>query len=393
MSWPARVLRVDLPRLRALGFDVCLAVVVVVVVDVAITVAAGPGSRPVDALAYILGALMGVPVLGRRRWPLGALLATGAVLLAYYEIGYQDLSPAIPLAVVLYSAASSGRLWWSMSVAGFFVLVGTGVLVVHHREPPLAIFTDRVQIAGLVAVVILLGEVLRSRRVRLAEAAERLQLAEAGREREAARQVNEERLRIAREMHDVLGHTTTVIAVQVQVAADAMADDPEQVATALEAIRSANRKAMTELRATLGVLRDEGVAPLAPAPGLEQLGALGALARAAGVEVDVAVSGRPRPVPAAIQRGAYRIVQESLTNVIRHAGAEHVTVALDYRPEALEIRVVDNGPGTEAGPGPAGLGIVGMRERALALGGWLRAGPGPTGGFEVRAELPTQETQ
>lgn len=394
MSWPAWAVRVDPPRPSALGVDLALALAVAAVVDVAITVAVeGPGSRPVDAVAYTLGALMGAPVLVRRRWPLVALLATGIVLSVYYTAGYPGLSPAIPLAVVLYSAAVAGRLWWAVSVGGFFVVIGTGMLAADHHDSPLLVFTNRVQVAALVGVVILLGQALRSRRVRLAEAAERMRLAEADRKREAARQVTEERLRIAREMHDVLGHTTTVITVQAQVAADAMADDPEEAAAALEAIRSANHEATAELKSALRVLRDEDAAPLAPSAGLAQLDLLSAAARAAGLRVEMAVAGSPCPVPAAVERGAYRIVQESLTNVVRHAQAEQVTVALEYRPEALEIRVTDDGQalGTGERCGSLGHGIVGMRERATALGGWLQARPRPAGGFEVRAVFPTRE--
>lgn len=389
----ARAVWAGSPRTRALGIDLGLAVAVAIVVDVTIAVATEPGSRPPDALAYALGAAMGAPVLGRRRWPLGALAATAVLLLAYYSLNYPGLPPAIPLAVVLYSAAAAGRLRWTLAVAGFFVLAGLVALGVHRREPPPLVFISMVQVAMPLAALALLGEVVRSRGVRLAEAAERLRWAEAEREREAARRVAEDRLRIARELHDVLAHTTTAITVQAQVAAEALGDRPEQVRAALDAIRSAGRDAMAELKATVGVLRADGVAPRAPEAGLAQLEELLALARDAGVRAEAAVTGEPRPLPAAVDRAGYRIVQEALTNVVRHANASRVTVVIGYRPDALAIEVTDDGVGAApaAVAGRGGHGITGMTERATALRGSLRAGPAPDGGFRVRATLPTGE--
>jgi hypothetical protein len=147
----------------AIGIDAGLAVVVAIVTDFAIAVAAEPGSRPVDAFAYVLGAAMAGPVLGRRRWPLGALLATAVTLLVYYSVGHPGFSPAIPLAVALYSATAAGRLRWSLSVSGAFVLTGTLVLAFHREEPPLTVFTGMVQVAALLAAVSLLAEVAARR--------------------------------------------------------------------------------------------------------------------------------------------------------------------------------------------------------------------------------------
>lgn len=378
---------------RALWVDAALAVAVALAVDLAISVAGEPGSRPVDAAAYAMGALMGVPVLWRRRWPFGALIATAAVLFAYYATGFPGISPAIPLAVALYSAAAAGRLGWSLVVAALFVATGIGTLVLNRHEPVAVVLAGMVQAAALLAAVALLGEVVRSRRVRLAAAADRLRWLEARQEQRTAHLLAEERLRIARDLHDVLAHTTTAITVQAQVAADALTDSPQQARSALDAIRSAGRDAMVELKATVGVLRTDGDVPKDPAPGLDQLDGLLALVRDAGIQTEAAATGERRPLPAAVERSGYRIVQEALTNVVRHSAATRVTVAVDYGPAELTIEVTDNGSRSprDANVGRQGNGIAGMTERATALGGSLQAAPSPTGGFRVRATLPAED--
>lgn len=375
-------------RIPGWSVDAVLAVAVAVLVDGAVAVATEPASRPPDAVAYLLGAAMGTPVLARRRWPLIALLATTVLLLVYYAARFPGLSPALPLAVVLYSAAAGGRLRWAVAVAAFFVVAGMYVLAVRHHQRPLAVATDMIQIGALLGVVTLLGEVVRSRRLRLSEASGRLRHAQADREREAARRVGEERLRIARELHDVLAHTTAAITVQAQVAADALPDSPAQALAALDAIRTVNREAMSELRATVGILRRDEAAPRSPTAGLDQVESLYAVARDAGLRVDATITGRPRPLPAPVDRAAYRLVQESLTNVLRHAAATRVAVRIGYDPHAVAIEIVDDGPGGGSPPGDGGHGIAGMTERATVLGGWLHAAPAPGGGFQVRALLP-----
>jgi signal transduction histidine kinase len=209
--------------------------------------------------------------------------------------------------------------------------------------------------------------------------------------------VADERLRIARELHDVMGHTIAAITVQAGLAVDVLDDSPEQARRALAAIRAASREAMAEIKATVGVLRADGggAAPLSPAPGLDQIRELVSATKSTGLSVEVVRIGEPRPLPAAVDTTAYRIVQESLTNVVRHAGATHASVRIRYEPAALGIEVADDGIGGKGSldPGPAerrGYGIVGMTERASTLGGWLRAGPGPGGGFLVEARLPLE---
>jgi signal transduction histidine kinase len=230
----------------------------------------------------------------------------------------------------------------------------------------------------------------------VAELRDRAERAEQARDEEARRRVNEERMRIARELHDVVSHTIGVISVQAGVAAHLLERRPDKAAESLAAIRQASDEALGELHAMLGVLRegagDGDRAPLTPAPGLAELDALVAQAAGAGVEVTVSLVGEPRRLPAAVDLAAYRVVQESLTNVVRHAGASRAEVAVRHTDGQVVVEVTDDGrAGSGAGSGSgngAGQGILGMRERARSLGGSLEAGPRPGGGFRVQAILP-----
>jgi signal transduction histidine kinase len=399
MAWKESLLRWWRSRARsrvvlALVVDVALASATAAGVAIAIRVASEPGSRPPDAFAYLLAVVIGAVLLARRRWPLAVLIVTAMTLLIYYSFRYPGVSPALPLAVALYTASAAGRFRWSLLVAAFFVSAGLFVRGFREQAPLLPLVVSTMQEVALLGVTVLLGETVRSRRMRLAEAQERLRRAETDREREAARRVAEERLRIARELHDVLAHTIAAITVQAGLALEVLDDSPAEARSALGAIRAARRAAMAELKATVGMLRagDDGTALRSPPPGLDQLDQLFALVRDAGLRIDVAVTGEARPLPAAIDRTAYRIVQESLTNVVRHAGATCVSVAIGYQPAALTIGVADNGRGPGSGqPTQQGHGLVGMTERAVMFGGWLKAGPQPGGGFLVQAQLPTEE--
>jgi signal transduction histidine kinase len=229
----------------------------------------------------------------------------------------------------------------------------------------------------------------------LREVEQRAEEAERTRDEAARRMAMEERLRIARELHDSLTHSISVIQVQAGVAVHLARKRGEDVPPALAAIQEAGADAARELRATLGVLRSEEDGD---GSGLGQLDSLVARARAAGLPVTVTVTGAQRPLPPEVDQAAYRIVQEALTNVSRHAGHACASVRLHYTPEALSVQVDDDGKGpvigtgtsTGARPSGPGLGLVGMRERVSALGGQLQAGPQDDGGFRVRAELPVR---
>jgi signal transduction histidine kinase len=316
----------------------------------------------------------------RRRWPLGVLFATVATLMTYYWLDYPGMAPAIPLAAALFTAATAGRFWWAVLVAAVFVIAGLFVrwLLFGMAAVPLA--STVINDAALLTSIVLLGETLRSRR-------ERLEHADAEREREATRRVAQERLRIAREMHDVLGQTIAAVTVQAGLADDVLDDRPAQAREALQSIRQSTRQALRELKAVLTVLRGDENEPLLH--GLARLDELLDVARKAGLRVDKVVSGEPWPVPAALDLTAYRVVQESLTNTIRHANATTVTVELRYEPDALMVEVNDDGSGGGQ-TAPPGFGLAGMAERVSALHGVLDAGFRPGGGFRVHVRLPAE---
>ncbi|HVX42356.1 MAG TPA: histidine kinase, partial [Mycobacteriales bacterium] len=295
---------------RDAGIDIALMLGVAVVTIAAVSIASEPGDRRVvpTAVGYLIAAAIGAVLLARRRAPLGVLLVSALLLLTYYSL-LPGISPALPLSVALYTATVAGRLRWSLSITAFFVSAGVLVRAVHRHAALVPLLTDTAQQAGLLIAVILLGEAVRSRRGWLVEVQRRLERAEDEREQEAARRVAEERLRIARELHDVLAHTISVITVQAGVAADVMEGDEPDARAALATIRTAGREATTELRATLGVLRaDTQAADLAPAPGLDQLPDLLDRARGTGLAVAARIGGDPRPLPAAVELTAYRIV-------------------------------------------------------------------------------------
>jgi signal transduction histidine kinase len=383
-------------RLRSLPervVDAGAAAAVAVAMTLTISVATEEdASRSPDVLAYLLGLSMAGFLFLRRRWPMGVLIASTGVLMIYYSVDYPAFSPAVPLAAAAYFAASAGQLLPAATLLSGIVLVSASWQTVGEDTSlgtvvGQGLLTD----AALMAAVLLLGEAVRNRRAWAEEVRARLRRADEEREREAARRVAEERLRIARELHDVMAHTIAALNVQAGVAADVIDDAPEEARASMRTIREQSREAMTELKAAVGVLRgSDPDAPRAPAPGLAGVDGLVRTASGAGLKVDLAVSGAARPLPGAVDLTAYRIVQESLTNVVRHAGASAATVAIRYEPDAVVVEVDDDGRGPN-GAAPGGFGLMGMRERAAAVGGTFHAGPGPGGGFRVSARLPIAE--
>jgi signal transduction histidine kinase len=392
--------RNPLPRGRALRVDVLLALGVglVQVGTLALSqrIVSSPDWRDPDAVAYLLLAAGPVALLFRRRWPLAVLAATLVCGLAYAARTYPEGPSQLAVFPALWTVALTlprRRAWLAATVAAVasafaeFYLYGDTII---DGEPLYAVVP--------VLAAMWWGEAVRARRAYVAELRDRAELAERTREEEARRRVDEERMRIARELHDVVSHTIGVISVQAGVAAHLLHRRPDKAADSLAAIRQASDDALGELHAMLGVLREgggeDGRAPLAPAPGLAELDALVAQAAGAGVEVTVSLEGEPRRLPPAVDLAAYRVVQESLTNVARHAGASRAEVSVRHSDGRLVVEVTDdgrarpgNGPGNANGNG-SGQGILGMRERARALGGNLEAGPRPGGGFRVQATLP-----
>jgi signal transduction histidine kinase len=333
-----------------------------------------PDRKGIDALAVALACLGPVALAARDRWPLLPVAVSAAAADVYVGLGYPFGPIFLSVAVSLFTAVQAGRRreTWVLAAAGFAGFVVAARLDPRAvEEPGLLHFA---LVAGWIVVVLAVSDVVRGRREQAAE-----------RER-AAR--SERQRRVAQELHDVLAHTISLINVQASVALHLVDEQPERAKPALETIKAASHDALRELRAALDTLRrgdDEPAAPLAPAPALADLGALVAGVRGSGVDVVLVTEGTARALPAAVELAAYRIVQEALTNVTRHARARHATVRLAYG-DGVTVEVTDDGAGGQVEPGN---GIVGMRERAAALGGTLDAGPRPGGGFRVVAHLPS----
>jgi signal transduction histidine kinase len=374
--------------------DIVLAVSVALFQLLGTSRAAGnqPGARLLgdpDGLGYLLLTAAGLALLVRRRWPVAVFLTTMAISLVYYAAGYPDGPASIGLFVAIYTLTAQGDGRRSLQiVAAGIVVLAVGWLSVADLQSfnPAGWVFFRIGTAVMAAA---LGESVRGRRVLAAEAEERAVRAEQTKEEEARRRVDAERLRIAREVHDTVAHAIAVINVQAGVTAHVLDKRPEQARETLVTIEQTSARALGELRTTLGMLRDADDRR-APTPGLGQVEELVGMAREAGLDVKLEVASPARELPSATDQAAYRILQESITNAIRHAGPARVTVSLTYGPDDLELRVADDGRGPrDAGDRAArGQGIVGMRERAALLGGELTAGPRPGGGFQVRASLP-----
>ncbi len=374
--------------------DVGMTLVVLVAVELSVSAGNGPGAAPLDAKAYLLGAVLVLPVLLRNRYPRFPLLACSVLLLGYYIFDRRDISPAPLLSVPLYDAAVAGFLLAAIVIPSVYMAIGLFVVEISEHWTLVTLINNFLPSIVVLALAIMLGDAVRSRRALAAETAERLRVAHEEREAEAARRVAEERLRIARDVHDTVAHSMATITVQAGSALHVLGDRDDKVRGALTAIRETSKHALGEMRATLGPLRQgapDGGIPVAPG-GLDRLPALRDAVTAAGAPVTIAVEGDQRSLPPAIDEVAYRILQESLTNVLRHAGpAVRATVRLCYEPTALGISVVDDGTGTANGASTGvgtGHGLTGMAERAAAVGGTVTAGPRGGGGFEVSATLP-----
>jgi signal transduction histidine kinase len=359
-------------------------------------VAAAPLAREpstsLDVLGYLLLVASALVLVARRRAPAVVLVAVTACVFAYQLRGYpHEEVAALPILIAVYAGVRAGHRWLTLAVTGSALVVGALVSSPVGDETSRDFVERRFLIIGWVVAAGVLAEVSRQREAYVREVEERAAEAERTREETARRRAGEERLRIARELHDSLTHSISVIKVQAGVAVHLARKRGEEVPEALLAIQEASRDATRELRATLQVLRTDPTDPgddEAPGSGLDRLDDLVERARTAGVPASVTVDGDERPLPPAVDRAAYRIIQEALTNVGRHAGPATVEVRLGYQPGQVTVQVDDDGRATPAAPPVPGTGLIGMRERVTALGGRLRAEPRPEGGFTVRAELP-----
>jgi signal transduction histidine kinase len=379
---------VRIVRWRAVAIDVLVAVASFAISATVLTRSEdlADGVRRADLGAYALAAVCSASVVFRRRAPVASVLAGLLAVLAFAAAQYPvALTPVVLLSVYTAAEALPARparllLAVALVAAGLATLVGPG-----PTDP------------GVLALVLsawLLGTFVGSRRAYTAELERKNRQLEQARLDLADRAVAEERLRIARELHDVVAHSMSVVAVQAGTGRMVATEDPAAARQALATIETATRSALVEMRRLMGVLRGSGAEPpsaLAPAPGLADIDALVADVVRSGVAVEVRVEGERREVPAGVDLSAYRIVQEALTNVIKHAGRSKATVAVRYADDAVTVEVDDEGTGSPASPpsgSGGGHGLVGMRERVAMYGGRLETGPSPSGGFRVAAHLP-----
>jgi signal transduction histidine kinase len=366
--------------------DAAVLVVVGAVITVGGVLHGGDGASP-WAIALGLGAA--ASLAGRRRVPGWTLAVSGALALALLNIDASAgaaavLAPAVALYSLALRRGRAAQMLAAVAAVAAVVLADT----LHAGSPTLLQTLGHVL---LIAIPLLAADAHRTRHAYVALLRERLELAERAREQEGERRAEQERMRIARDLHDVVAHTLTTINVQAATAAHLLDRNPEHAQAALETIEDASREAIGELRAILGVLRDgaDRDAPLTPAPGLDAVADLVRRTREEGVDVHIDVAGeRPAHVPDAVSLAAFRIVQESLTNARRHAAGAPVRVRLAYEPSGLTLAVEnDAGRPTNGNGVTSGVGIMGMTERASALGGTLRARRQPEG-FRVDAQLP-----
>jgi signal transduction histidine kinase len=334
--------------------------------------------------SYLILAVGGVSLIARRRYPAGVLAVTLGSALAATALGNVGVA-WLALIVAFFTAVQARRRAAAIAslVIGYLVSVWPPWLVGTSGHPS-ATFA----LTLLIGLLVLLSaaELIRS-------GSQRAQALRRSREEELRRRASEDRMRMARDLHDVVAHNISVINVQANTALHLMDRQPQRAREALTTINEVSRQALAELRSVLGVLRDAGQdAPRAPSPGLDRVDELAATMRAAGLAVRVERYGSRIPLPSGADVAAYRIVQEALTNTARHSGGSAATVRITYRENGVNVEVEDDGrpDGPAPQPGGAGHGIDGMTERAQAFGGWLRAGPRSGGGFRVQARLPAE---
>ncbi|WP_327580975.1 sensor histidine kinase [Nonomuraea sp. NBC_00507] len=350
------------------------------------------GLRPPDALGTALVVLACVPVAARRRWPLAALCAGLAPEAVVTASGYGNGVPGLPGLVLLYSVASHRGL--AMALGGLGATLAAYAFGAAAGPVSATSWTDHVMVLVVLGAVWGAGRSLRLRRAYLEELKDRSARLERAHEADTRAARAEERSRIARELHDVVAHHVSVMIVQAAAARRVLASDQELAGEALSAIEQTGRMAMAEMRNIVGVLRTDARAELGPQPGVHDLPALVEQMREAGLPARLQVEGEPRPLPAGVDLAAYRLVQEGLTNSLRHAGAgAKAVVTVQHKPRELDVRVEDDGNGGPDLPMRSGHGLVGIRERVALYGGILNIGPLPGGGFEVRARFPLKDGQ
>jgi signal transduction histidine kinase len=368
-------------------FD-AVVVVVAVLSELELFFGEVPGPRWLLVPGILLYTL---PLLLRRRFP---FLAPAFVFGVHIAITFADPQAVGsldtgPIALLLTFWAVGERNEGQLAVAGLGLGLGTIAII---TVVDVRIGVGEGVNGSLLGTLAWLFALLLARRGRRAAAAE-AHAAQLERDHEQRTQAATatERRRIARELHDVIAHSVSVMTVQAGAARMQLPNHPDRAMPPLEAVEETGRQALAELRRLLGILRDNDAPALAPQPGLAELPTLAKAMSQAGVDVDVRVEGQSKPLPASLDLTAYRIVQEALTNILKHAGPARASVIVHYDPEAIRLVITDDGQASPTADGP-GHGLLGMRERVNLFGGQLEAGPGPDGGYSVSAQLPLEPT-
>ncbi|MFJ3669804.1 sensor histidine kinase [Streptomyces sp. NPDC090106] len=346
------------------------------------------GDDGLTPIGWLLGAATAVPLVWRRRFPFVTACAVSVATPAMAV--YHEPPPDVVYAclIVLYTMAAQGPGWQRrFMLAGWIVGV---TLTMQHKEEPLP-FEYAFQLMTVVCAYGF-GMLARVQRAYTAALVDRARRLERERAADTARATAQERARIARDMHDILAHAVSLMVVQAEAGPVVVRSEPARAEAAFDAIAATGRDAMTQLRRILGVLKDEERNGTSPQPGVRSLPALvRQVAESTGLRVRLTASGEPAPLPADTDVAAYRVVQEALTNTVKHAYASSATVELDWTEETLTLTVTDDGRGPVT-PG-GGHGLIGIRERAAACGGDARSGRGPDGGFRVVVRLPVDDRE
>jgi len=387
-SWGKELVRLAAFERHPLLWSAITSVVLFVVVGMTADASHAWGSHP--ALSLTVTAVVYLTMIGVRRFPVtaAAVATIGSVILMANGMRYPVTLPAV--FVTLYTVAlTRGQARTVLTAVPVKVALLVAALIAYPG------FTGFVVLL-LATLGLAVGKAVRSHRAYVAEVEDRARRAEQAKEDEANRRVGEERLRIARELHDVIGHHVALISVQAGALSCLLAPDQAEARESVTHIQRASADALEDLRLTVGLLREPGdgeqadAPPVDPLPGLSRLDDLVGSFAGAGLTVTREVTGRPRPLPEAADLTAYRVIQESLTNVRKHAACATASLHLGYTARALRLTIENDGheASSTRAPGPAGHGLIGMRERVAAVGGRLSAGPRPGGGYLVLAELP-----
>ena len=380
---------------RALLLDVLLAWTLAAAALVELVSLADGGAVPLGAVALVL--VQSTALTFRRRAPMAVYAIVGVGTIVYSWLGFTSNVAGLGVLIAVYTVAAHEPLAEALIAGGVYVvgmfLSLLGVSRAAGTTPELFLAEFLINLLAL-ALAWTIGVTIRTRRAYVASLEARNALLEREREDNARLAVALERGRMARELHDVVAHSVSVVVVQATAAERIAETDPGAARAAMQNVASIGRDALAEMRRVLDVLRDEDAVAegRSPQPGIDELTSLARQMEDAGLPVELSVQGTERALPVAAALSAYRIVQEALTNTLRHAGPARARVILRYLPDALEVRITDNGAGAQPGETSiegGGHGLIGMRERVALFGGELEAGPRPEGGYAVRALIPT----